>query len=834
MAIDHFKINGFFDIHESVLVDAMIEGTGISPLSTADIDTKLKVDVGQGKSLKLLLNATAKISQTKDSVLETIDCNFKYRAFDRNGEEGELVNASFLSKVTEEANSYHFVAQERGAPAPLCMADIKFDKKRQTLSIDGNQKSSIISRETPANDGRVHAFETESKINGEFDFQTWSGTLKGVGSNKFSSSLLSEVFPSLDSNLSLSTEVILQMRNGTLEVNSLWIGCFNDENSFKISCQLANPVVIWDRVAGYVAWKNILNSGKSLLRVSIDDFNPKFLFTAKSPTRVDSHVSWQFNVSSKNGTFLINPHGEYPLLMKKCTAIRNSKKYWDNVDISCLPTVIFGENIEISLDDMAVGLSDGSEVLSGSLEISLSRTSKKSSMSCYVVCQLNKLCGLQFLSQSTAIRSGVCSCQATFTRGDNSIGGSGNLKIHEFTMKDGERPISGESNISFSREPENFQTNIDLNIPGEQSTIASIGIITSEDIGTGKINAKVELKGDSLCVPELIGISKIPLGVFRLKGIGLLPQIMAMFGTDDDDVRFGEPRKQSAAAWSVVNGSGIVDVKKVFLSKSLAIDNLECLCTVTDEKIDLKTVNFGIEGSQFNVSSKMEHVSGEVKNPYVFSLYSSFDMRDIGKLCRALDPSDVAAIDGIGRMSAQLTSKGSDVLETLRSSRGHLDVNCSNGTLCLARLLSKKSRAVVEAVELAKVFLAQKSDKFTQMSTLIEKLNRIAYYKVEISVKRSNSLDIIIDKFSAIGPEISVNGSGKISHLKYKHFSNYPLSLDIQINAAGELSESLEALGLIVDKPRNSPYMEGPRFMIKGTIGRPDYSDFTRILYQLF
>jgi hypothetical protein len=549
--------------------------------------------------------------------------------------------------------------------------------------------------------------------------------------------------------------------------------------------------------------------------------------------RANFLASWQAEVVSKNGIFTLKSWGNRPLMLKKCTFVKNLKKYCDGVDISCSPTITFAEKVDVSFDDISVNLSDGSDVIAGSATIS----SSGARFDCNFVSKLDNLTKLPMMSQSPSIKSGICSGHVGCTRDGDSLSGSMELRVREFTLKDDATPVDGEGSVLFKRAPDDFQATIDLTLSGEHDTAMSLAVTADEDENTRKTDTKIELRGDSICVSDVINIARIPISVL-VPGNALnalwRSQIAYAADVESDDMFFAGEKPRAVAAWSVISGSGVAEVKKIFLSKSLCLDNFECLCSVTDEKIDLKTVNFTVEESQFNLNSKMEFLSENTENQYAFSLYGSLEMANIGKLCRAIDPSGTALLDGEGKMSVQLASNGKNLWDTLKEVRGSVNANCSNGALCLTRLLGKKDRAVAEAIELAGVFLAQKSDKMASANALVNRLKHLEYDEIEISVKRNNSLDIVVDKFSISGPEIYITGNGRVSYVKYKHFKNYPLVLDFCTYAAGELGETMDSLGLIIDKPRNAQYMCGPHFTLGGTVGRINYSDFIRILCQFF
>jgi hypothetical protein len=299
-------------------------------------------------------------------------------------------------------------------------------------------------------------------------------------------------------------------------------------------------------------------------------------------------------------------------------------------------------------------------------------------------------------------------------------------------------------------------------------------------------------------------------------------------------VRYEGKKKLPFGDLSNFDGQYVIDLKKVFLSDSFVVDNLEALCYIVGDKAELKDLSCRLAGSLFQADAKLEYLRDMPKSSYVLFADSTLAMQDIGKLCRMVSGSGSVPMEGSGKVSLQLASEGKSVEESLMSVQGVLHVDCENGTLRLPHSLGEKFENVAGSAEMLSSMLAQRDDKFTGIKSLIEKLGGLDYDTVTVNVKRDENLNIVVDKFNVVGPEIYANAYGQIFHLKYKNFGNSPVEINVEVNVAGELGKIFDGLGLVTDRPRHSKYMQGQRFFIRGTVDNPDYSSFMKLLYQIF
>jgi hypothetical protein len=837
--IDHMKVNGLLSIDEYIIAEISLDGSGFAPLSAAIVDIKSDVAIGETTPMRLNFNGKAKIFQSSNASIEDIDFDCDCKLLDPTQQSRKTFNITSLYKVTPSESLYRLHIGNDERTSVLCNAEIKYQKDQQKLFIECEKLLDL----TMFGASILPQIVFDTRWSGEFEFQNWNGLLKGNGSCILGKNFIKTYLPSLKPDVSISGGIVLKMVNGTLVINSMETTCGDKDASWKIALFATNPVVIWNKDAGYLASKNIFNSGKSLCRVTVEKFNPKVFSTAKSADKIDTIISGQFDISSVDGCWNIKSSEKSLLKFDALTITQNSKKHIENVNVTCQAALNLGNTVQLTFSDIAVNETNGDEIAAGTVSFSFADNKRLNALDCYLVCRLDQLAQISWLAAGTPIKSGICSGHINFTQTSDSTAVQGNLNLKSFMLDDNSVPISGQCVVDFTHSNDDIKSNMELDISGQNDTSVFLTTNTFYENNTlDKPTLKFDLRGDTLSIPDLINLAKVPIGIFSTfstnrNTLSTKTKTIAS-AIEQNDASVQQEPKSSLFKWikKWLKGKGecLVSIKKLFFSDEGALDNVECLCYMTHDRVDLKTINFLLAESPFDLKATLKYFQDKIQDPYDFTLTSTFLMKDIGKICEGIKPSGEAVMEGTGRIDIQLASTGNDEWTTIRSGEGTIDISCSNGVLHLANFLNQKNRAILNAFEFSSGILSQANDHVANANFLMEEFQRLCYDSIRISIYRNKDLDILMKELNIFGPTIHVNASGSIAHARHKYFYNSPLSIDVKIGAAGKMGEIFDRLGLIASKPKNSQYMQGPRFNIRGTLVDPDFSDFTRILYPLF
>ncbi|MDR2779324.1 MAG: hypothetical protein LBB16_03525 [Puniceicoccales bacterium] len=834
--IDHMKISGLLGINEFLIADFTLDGTGFAPLNAAIVNIKSDVAIGVSTPARLSFDGRAKIFQSQSTSIDDIDFNCDCELFNPAEQYKKIFNITSFYKVTPSENSYRLRIESNQSNEVICNAEIKHQKDQQKLFIECESFLDMTAFDASV----LPPLTLNTRCSGEFEFQNWSGLLKGNCECILGTKIIKTYFPSLKSILSISGGIALKMTNGTLAINTMDAICDNEDHSWKIALSSTNPIIIWNKDAGYLAPKNIFNSGKNLCRITVEKFNPKVFSTTKKMLKFDTAISGQFDISSADGCWRIKSSEKSPLQLSDLTVTQISKKHIEKINISGQAALIFGNTTQLMFNDVAINGINGDTIVAGAISLSFDNNKRLNMLDCNAVCYLNQLAQIPWFATEIPIKSGVCSGRVNFTQTLTSVAAQSNLQLKSFTLKCSPVPINGKWTVDFTRTNDDIKSNMTLNMAGQYDTSVFITIDTLHNSNmSDKPILHFDLRGDALSIPDLINIIKVPTSIVSKNSDALSASIKntsRIIEYDDTSLQQENtsPPFVWIEKWVKGNGECFVGIKKLFLPCEMVLDDVECLCHMTDSRIDLKTINFLLAESPFNLNATLEHFKEKVPNPYNFALNGTFYMKNMANICRKVIPSREVIMEGTGKIDIQLTSEGVDELATIKSGHGMINVECSSGVLHLANFLDPKNRAILSALGLSSEFFSQVDNRIAYVNSFIEELQQLPYDTIKMSLQRDKNLDIIIDEMKMIGPTAHLSAYGVIPYIRHKRFYDSPLSIDVQMNVAGRLGEILDYLGLITDKPKNSRYMQGPRLKIKGTLAAPNFSDFTKILCPLF
>ncbi|MGE9293774.1 MAG: hypothetical protein ACQKBW_09185, partial [Puniceicoccales bacterium] len=108
---------------------------------------------------------------------------------------------------------------------------------------------------------------------------------------------------------------------------------------------------------------------------------------------------------------------------------------------------------------------------------------------------------------------------------------------------------------------------------------------------------------------------------------------------------------------------------------------------------------------------------------------------------------------------------------------------------------------------------------------LIQMLQQIDYDRFAIVAERAQNLDINLSELALTGPEIRMQGTGKVTYADGTALPNQALSGQVNLAAKGNAAELFSDLRMLSNpKPDTNGYYEAFSFPLKGTLSKPDFS----------
>jgi hypothetical protein len=220
---------------------------------------------------------------------------------------------------------------------------------------------------------------------------------------------------------------------------------------------------------------------------------------------------------------------------------------------------------------------------------------------------------------------------------------------------------------------------------------------------------------------------------------------------------------------------------------------------------------------------------------------------DFAPFFGALDPDRPPTLEGRFDAKGMLTGTPGDLMHLPGRFRGEWHLTSKGGVFRpLAEAVAVKAAApgkiavigqfigtVADTVTFRKDArnAAKKADAVAEFSRSV---TAIRYDRIDIALRRDDSMNFAIDDFSLISPEIRIDGMGGVLAEPGTALLAEPLALDLNLRARGHAADLLRTAGLLAAARDDLGYSACTLpFDIVGTASNPDMDDFRNSLLKL-
>jgi hypothetical protein len=826
--INHLRANCLCSFNDEVFAALDIDGSDFAPLRTANVKIKSTVDVEKLPSMSVKISGDAAINQTMGGYLDNINCVLNCRVSNTKQQEEKNFVCNFCAKKTNQVHRCEFKLGADGSAESICAASVAMNYDEQRLNIDVSHSFDARTVETLAREEGLPRFESNVRVGGELDLKTLNGIVKGSMQVVLDSEIVQLFVPSVQSETNLSVDCGLKMTDGLLEITSLGCVCSGVDDSSKMLCYAVQPLRVWSKQSGMLLKKSLCNARQSIFKLVFDDFRQRFSLQEPASLQLDASLVGEVDVQSKDGVFLLSSTANYPLQFKNLLLTHDGKKCIENANATCAFNLSIGDQIKLSLGNVAMTSTAGSALMDGEFDMVMQRLNFTSNINLNAMFHLEEMCKLPFFSRDIAIDSGLCYGNASVAINVESVVGSGDFKLKDFDIRKSGKPVDGECNFTLSYVPDCVRLNAKIGIDGERDTAANLSMVLDDLTNSGRWDAKIDLSGESLFVPDAAKVYSLMIGAFGPKNNKLSNQV-----AKQSLEKLFSGASAGGKQKSAITGQLAANFNQVFVSPTLIFENFKSSYSLDSNAIGAGTCAFTIEDSPFNLQSKFRCdnlINGE---PYSLSIGCTFESDDVGQICRAADPGREPLITGALKANMNLESKSDSIANLIATIGGTFSAKFSNGSIALVRLLDAKGKIILDSFSVVNSLIAKKDDKLDVVMGALAELQRIKYNSVQLDMACSGNSDIFLNSFQVLGPSISVNANGRISRQGYQSIGHYPISISVKIGVAEKLGEAADRLGLVVDRPKNDKYLLIPNFVLGGNVARPDHSALLRIICSI-
>ncbi len=295
----------------------------------------------------------------------------------------------------------------------------------------------------------------------------------------------------------------------------------------------------------------------------------------------------------------------------------------------------------------------------------------------------------------------------------------------------------------------------------------------------------------------------------------------------------------TVAAWSQFSGQLSLDVKAVTYGKDWSMTALTGAVAIEPTRLalDKLTASFS-ETSRLAAKVEMRFNGGAV--PYRLTGDYSLNDFDVGKLFKAIDPAKPPTIDGLFTVTGKLSGNGEIVQRALERAHGDFQLTSRKGVFRGLARTSNKVSMTSKAVELGASVLgslfggdkgAKIAEKGAGVSYFLDQLApaiaEINYDLFNVKLSRDEQLNMQLEDFSLVAPELRLNGRGEVTYAADKPLLQQPLTATLNLAVRGKLEQQfgkVRALG--TDKDDLGYTKAKEPIPVAGTLGSPNINAF--------
>ncbi|MBL9187386.1 MAG: hypothetical protein JNK23_07915 [Opitutaceae bacterium] len=304
------------------------------------------------------------------------------------------------------------------------------------------------------------------------------------------------------------------------------------------------------------------------------------------------------------------------------------------------------------------------------------------------------------------------------------------------------------------------------------------------------------------------------------------------------------PDKPAAAAgpvpppWAGLNGAVTLRFNEVIWSPGLSASNVTGRIRIDAGQVKLEGLQASVgEAGKANIAGAVTFANG-ADRPYVLAADVRLKDIDSGPIWRALNGDRVAPLEGRFDVASEVAAQAGSLATLADAAIGEFAVTSRGGVF--RGLPLNVTQAVESSGRLASILASIGSltgrkagsdiaGKAEAVAEFVRAMHPLAYDQLNVRVRRDAALNMALDDFALIAPEVRLTGAGTARHRTGDDILNDELAMEFRLRARGRAAELLKYLGLLEGEPDPLGYTAcAVPFAVGGTIGQPDAGDLNR------
>ncbi len=293
-------------------------------------------------------------------------------------------------------------------------------------------------------------------------------------------------------------------------------------------------------------------------------------------------------------------------------------------------------------------------------------------------------------------------------------------------------------------------------------------------------------------------------------------------------------KPDTKAFWAGVQGQAGVDIKSVLYGEKWQVTGIAAVLKVDETRLALERAAARFdEKSSLSANAEVKFAAGK---PQPYDLNAKFDLKDFDTVpvFKALDPNKPPTVEGVFNVDGNASGKGANLNDLTANTKGNLNLSSKGGLfrgLKFATTASKATQVAGALLGLAGVRGSQEIDLVGQLAGL---LGEIPYDQLTLKVNRDDQLNIKLEDFNLISPNVHLQGKGSISSELNKPLVQQPLKMELSLGARGPVEDALNRGKQLSGTRDNLGYADFREpFVVGGTLENPDTSQLKTLLAKV-
>ncbi|HEX2855221.1 MAG TPA: hypothetical protein VHO24_18445 [Opitutaceae bacterium] len=281
----------------------------------------------------------------------------------------------------------------------------------------------------------------------------------------------------------------------------------------------------------------------------------------------------------------------------------------------------------------------------------------------------------------------------------------------------------------------------------------------------------------------------------------------------------GQPApRDTTPAWAGLSGKLTLALKRLIYSDTFEVADVTGTLRLEAGAVKLEGLHAGLgEGGEAKANGGVMF-DAKATEPYSVRAELVVNNFETGPLFRALDATKAATVEGKFDLKSQLAGSGENLPALMARTHGDLHLISKSGIFRGLR------SDVVETIKAAPTALsglvtgigsliglekeaAEKAEKLgidinkrgKLVAEIATALAEIPYDQLSVSLVRSPTLDVKLQEFTLISPEVRLGGTGTIAYQKNVSLLAQALDLRLQLGARGKVADLMKKVSLLGD-----------------------------------